>query len=79
LPNTILNCLNSLKRDFDLKTKIFEGTDPEGPLEKGYSLIYDKDNHLIREIKAFKIGERVKLKVKDGSAESRVEKINTNF
>ncbi|HPS28383.1 MAG TPA: exodeoxyribonuclease VII large subunit [Candidatus Paceibacterota bacterium] len=79
LPNNILNRLSSLKRNFDLKTKIFEGTDPEKPLKKGYSLIYDQDNHLIKEVKALKVGEKVKLKVKDGSAESRIEKINANF
>ncbi len=78
LQNYVLNTIVSLKRDIDLKSKILEGTNPERPLEKGYSLIYDKEGHLIRGVSSLQIGSQVEIKLKDGSAESEIQKIHLN-
>jgi exodeoxyribonuclease VII large subunit len=78
LPNYFINKINSLKRDIDLKNRILIGVNPEKPFEKGYSLIYDKNGHLIIGVNDLKIGNQIEIKLKGGSAESEVKKINLN-
>ncbi|MCX6737675.1 MAG: exodeoxyribonuclease VII large subunit [Candidatus Parcubacteria bacterium] len=78
LQNYVLNAIISLKRDIDLKSKILEGINPERPLEKGYSLIYNEKGNLVKSINDLELGDIVALKLKDGSAESEVKKIKPN-
>jgi len=76
--NYITNAVISLKRDLDLKNRILEGINPERPLAKGYSLIYNGKGNLVKNINDLKVGELVSLKFKDGSAESEIKKIKSN-
>lgn len=79
LSSKVTNVLELSKQELSLKARIFAEMNPEKPLQRGYSLIYDEANHLVKSANDLKIGEIVKLKVKDGSAESRIEKIKADF
>ncbi len=50
--------------------------DPNLRLKQGYSIIFNAANKVIKSAKQLKVGENLNLKFHEGSASSRVEKIN---
>lgn len=51
--------------------------DPTYRLKQGYSIVFNKVKQLIKSTKHIKIGENLNLRFYEGSATSRVEKINS--
>jgi exodeoxyribonuclease VII large subunit len=44
-------------------------------MERGYSLAYTEDNHLVKSVKQVKVNEQVQIQLTDGSLFCNVETI----
>ena len=61
-----------------LKLAAVKASDPLTSLKRGFSLVYKKDNQLVKSIKAVVKGELLYTKVQDGSITSTVKQTEEN-
>ena len=55
------------------KLAAIKASDPVTSLKRGFSLVYKKDNQLVKSVKAVSQGELLKTKVQDGLITSTVK------
>ena len=60
------------------KLAAVKASDPETSLKRGFSLVYKKDNQLVKSVKAVSLGELLKTKVQDGLITSTVNETEEN-
>lgn len=53
-----------------------DALDPLAVISRGYSAVYSDDGKLVGSVSKLKVGERIELKMSDGTASALVEKIN---
>jgi exodeoxyribonuclease VII large subunit len=63
------------RQHLNLTEKLLLELNPNRPLEKGYSLVYNDNGQLLRTDEQLRIGENVNIQFKDGEAESTIKKI----
>ena len=60
------------------KLAAIKASDPMTSLKRGFSLVYKKDNQLVKSVKAVSQGELLKTKVQDGLITSTVNQTEEN-
>jgi exonuclease VII large subunit len=60
------------------KLAAIKASDPMTSLKRGFSLVYKKDNQLVKSVKAVSTGELLKTKVQDGLITSTVKQTEEN-
>ncbi|AIM15557.1 MULTISPECIES: exodeoxyribonuclease VII large subunit [Neobacillus] len=71
----LLQVLSKKKSDFERMITTLQALSPLKIMERGYSLAYTKDNHLVKSIDQVKVSDNVKIQLADGSLFCKVEKI----
>ncbi|CAH2716315.1 Exodeoxyribonuclease 7 large subunit [Neobacillus rhizosphaerae] len=61
--------------DFNHVLSTLQALSPLKIMERGYSLAYTEDNHLVKTVKQVKVNEQVQIKLSDGSLYCNVENI----
>ena len=73
----LLNCKNKIKMTMDkIENYDYRLTllNPELILERGYSIIYDDDKKIVKDVSGFKVDDRIHLKLYRGNAEAKITK-----
>ncbi|MEH7345468.1 exodeoxyribonuclease VII large subunit [Bacillus sp. JJ1532] len=66
LNKVMLNILAAKEKDFSHKIATLEALSPLKIMDRGYSLVYTKQENLIKSVKQIKENDQVKIKVPDG-------------
>ncbi|WNS74177.1 exodeoxyribonuclease VII large subunit [Bacillus sp. DTU_2020_1000418_1_SI_GHA_SEK_038] len=66
LNKIILNILAAKEKDFSHKIATLEALNPLKIMDRGYSLVYTKEENLVKSVKQIKENDQVKIKVPDG-------------
>lgn len=68
------------EKDFQFKQMVtkLEALSPLSIMSRGYSLAYEEDGRLLKSVEQVKIGQKVKVKLKDGAIYGQVEMIEKN-
>ncbi len=64
--------MDKLERQYERASLLLEGANPARPLDRGFALVSDQKNRIIRSVQAVKPGERVHIRVQDGSMAATV-------
>lgn len=67
--STTLNVFEEKLNRFDHALKILS---PQNTLDRGYSITYNKDGNIIRDVKVAVVGELIKVKLSQGQLSSRI-------
>lgn len=73
-PDYVLRIINIENKQLESKQSIIKATDPKNSLKRGYSLIYDDQNKLLKSVSEVKSGQTIKVQVYDGNIISTVDK-----
>ncbi|MGG3470919.1 exodeoxyribonuclease VII large subunit [Neobacillus pocheonensis] len=71
----MLKVLSKKQNDFDRVISTLRALSPLKIMERGYSLAYSQDNHLVKSIQQVKVNEQVQIQLTDGSLYCKVENI----
>ncbi len=63
------------KQLLDFKRQSLEIINPTSVLERGYSIIYNDKNEIVKDIKDVNVGDSLKLKVSNGEIISDIKEI----
>lgn len=70
-------CINTkydrAQLELNALTGSIESKSPLKIMQKGYSLVYDEDEHLVKSVSQVKGGESVSIRLSDGSIKARIE------
>jgi exodeoxyribonuclease VII large subunit len=77
LEGTLDKLLKNAKLELQAKTSLIEAFNPEAILRRGYAIVRDSKNKVLRSTKAIKPGDLVDIKVSSGGFKASVEEINT--
>ena len=78
LQNYIKNCVREKEQTFRNWVGRLEALSPLAILERGYSLTFDAEGGLVKDVRKLKVGERIETKLHRGSVHSKIEKIEKN-
>ncbi|WP_338982852.1 exodeoxyribonuclease VII large subunit [Spiroplasma endosymbiont of Othius punctulatus] len=74
--DSLINKLSNVKQQFSAMCREVELLSPYGPLNKGFSLIFDTaDNKTIKNIKDLKQVKEIKIKMADGEVTLKIEEV----
>ncbi len=68
------NSIQNKRKDFTKQVTLLDALSPLSVLGRGYSLAFNKDNEIVKSIKQVEPGEKIVVKVGDGSIRSVVKK-----
>lgn len=68
------NSLNLAKEKVGNEYKVIEAYDPQKTLERGYSIVYSSDGEVIKKSVATSLGQDIKIRMKDGTFNAKVDK-----
>lgn len=75
LDEKIIAVFNYNKQLLDFKRQSLEIINPNSVLQRGYSIIYNENDEIVKDIKAVNVGDSLKLKVSNGEIISDVKEI----
>lgn len=75
LDEKIVSIFKYNKQLLDFKRQTLEIINPNSILDRGYSIIYNDKNEIVKDIKTVNVGDSLKLKVSNGEIISDVKEI----
>lgn len=75
LDEKIVSIFKYNKQLLDFKRQSLEIINPNSILDRGYSIIYNDKNEIVKDIKTVNVGDSLKLKVSNGKIISDVKEI----
>lgn len=72
---SMVQILAKKQTDFDRIVSTLQALSPLKIMERGYSLAYSEDNHLVKSVKQVKVQEQIQIQLQDGSLFCNVETI----
>ena len=75
LDEKIVSIFKYNKQLLDFKRQSLEIINPNSILDRGYSIIYNDKNEIVKDIKTVNVGDSLKLKVSNGEIISDVKEI----
>ncbi|WP_455931724.1 exodeoxyribonuclease VII large subunit [Parvimonas micra] len=75
LDEKIVSIFKYNKQLLDFKRQSLEIINPDSILDRGYSIIYNDKNEIVKDIKTVNVGDSLKLKVSNGEIISNVKEI----
>lgn len=72
--NSMLNIINKKKHKLELLSANIELSNPTNILEKGYSIVFDKDGKVIKNANLLNNDDLLKIKFSEGAVEAKVTK-----
>jgi len=78
LVNIYTQKVENTKQNINLLSEKISCLNPEAILERGYSIAYDQNGHVLKKVEGLSVGEQIDLRLSDGKVATEIKKISAN-